>query len=122
MSNFINFTNHPSSKWSKEQTEAALALADKIIDVPFPDIDPMATKEEVIRLASVRLGEVLQMDPAVVLCQGEMTFVHNFVDLSRFENLEVVAACSSREASEVSLPDGSTKTVRTFKFRQFRAY
>ena len=36
---FINFSNHPSVRWSAEQTAAAIEFGD-IVDVPFPDVLP----------------------------------------------------------------------------------
>ena len=34
---FINFSNHPSVRWSAEQTAAAMKFGD-FVDVPFPDV------------------------------------------------------------------------------------
>ena len=41
---FVNLTNHPSAQWEPEQTEAALALAEQIEDVPFPIVPPEASE------------------------------------------------------------------------------
>ena len=35
---FINFSNHPSDRWSNEQKKAALNYGE-IIDIPFPSVD-----------------------------------------------------------------------------------
>jgi len=60
---FINISNHPSAGWSEEQREAAIALATardddgeiiaegKIVDIPFPSVDPAARWQQVYKLA-----------------------------------------------------------------------
>ncbi len=37
---FLNISNHPSDKWTEKQLNSALELADQIIDLPFPNINP----------------------------------------------------------------------------------
>ena len=46
---FINLSNHDSSKWSVKQIEEALKLSENglIIDIPFPNIDPELTSDEI---------------------------------------------------------------------------
>jgi len=47
----INHTNHPSSKWSEKQKEGF----DKIIDLPFPNISPTASDNEVWEIVKWRI-------------------------------------------------------------------
>ena len=45
---FINFTNHPSSSWSKEQIKAVREKYDsEIIDVSFPPVSASADESEI---------------------------------------------------------------------------
>lgn len=46
---FINVSNHPSSKWSQAQKDAA---GGEILDIPFPNINPRASTWEVEAMAS----------------------------------------------------------------------
>ena len=50
---FINLSNHDSSKWSVKQIEEALKLSENgpIIDIPFPNIDPELTSDEITKLS-----------------------------------------------------------------------
>ena len=58
---FINISNHPSSKWTEEQKRVANACGSqrkyfpddgghKIVDVPFPRIDPGYSSQDIINL------------------------------------------------------------------------
>jgi len=53
---FINVSNHPSSKWNKDQLEAARTLGGEVMDVQFPAVDPHWETWEVEREA-LRLFE-----------------------------------------------------------------
>ena len=47
---FINHTNHPSQYWSDAQLDAGRQYG-VIMDMPFPQIDPMASSAEISQLA-----------------------------------------------------------------------
>ncbi|MBK9404753.1 MAG: hypothetical protein IPN57_09505 [Ignavibacteria bacterium] len=40
MKYFLNISNHPSDKWGDKQLSTALELAEEIINLPFPNINP----------------------------------------------------------------------------------
>ena len=46
----INLTNHPSHLWDEKQMEASKAYG-KILDMPFPAIDPYADEGYIALLA-----------------------------------------------------------------------
>lgn len=112
----INFTNHPSSLWSGKQREAAAAYG-SILDLPFPEVDPQWTTREVVALAEAYLERIAAMEPAAVVCQGEMGLSFCVAEGLMRRGVLVLAACSRR----ICRQEGATKTV-VFEFEQFRAY
>ena len=46
---FINYTNHPSDKWSARQYDEACKYG-VIYDMPFPDINPGMDRESIIKM------------------------------------------------------------------------
>ena len=133
---FVNFSNHPSQKWSKEQLDAAVALGGIVVDVPFPVVPPTATCDDVRRLAEGEVAAILALvltsdpsHPIVVLVQGEMTLTFGIVAMlmdsvhsTHDRPIRCVAACSDRRTVEVVQPDGSTKKESVFAFVDFRDY
>ena len=118
---FINHTNHPSTRWSAEQISAARAYGE-IFDIAFPAINAKATAEEVRELVQKNFKMILELEPAVVLCQGEFNYTFSMVEQLKASGVKVVAATSERVAVEEILSDGSTRQISTFRFVQFREY
>ena len=56
----INLSNHPSSKWSKEQTEAALHYGE-IADLPFPVVAPEGDENYIAALADEYCNKVVEL-------------------------------------------------------------
>lgn len=120
-SSFINVSNHPSSKWSSAQVQAALALAENIIDVPFPNVPSTASTEDVKALAAEVAAKVPET-ASIALVQGEMTLTVSLVRQLQARGINVVAACSERRSVETVNPDGSVTKTAVFEFVQFRSY
>lgn len=118
---FVNFSNHPSNRWSEDQLAAARVYGE-IEDIPFPSISSSATAEEVLSLSKNAALGIIFMRPSMVLVQGEMTTVYAVVAALQAAGVPCCAACSDRVSEERVLPDGSTEKVSTFKFVQFREY
>lgn len=118
---FLNHTNHPSSKWGAEQISAAKIFGE-IVDFPFPNIPPQLDENEIKKIVSEKLREILKFSPAVVLCQGEFNYTFAMVTELKKNNIPVVAATSERIVSTVIEEDGSSKSVSTFRFVRFRNY
>jgi len=118
---FINFSNHPSDRWSAEQRDAAVELGGNIVDVPFPNIDPASSLDDVKRTALAYLDKIVNdtsEENYVIHVAGEMTFVYCFVSLCQSAGVLCVAATTERVVEEN--PDGS-KTSK-FRFVKFRPY
>lgn len=115
----INLSNHPSVNWSKEQTELAIAQFGSIKDMPFPNVPPDATTEQVCELAKSFL-EKIKNTPSVtaVHLMGEMTFIVALTRLLQLEGIKVV--CSTTERIVLEEKDG--KKTMQFQFCQFREY
>lgn len=118
---FINHTNHASAKWSAEQKLAAESYG-KIIDIPFPEVPPEFSSEEVGKIVLDNLKKILEIAPVAVLCQGEFSYTVAMVELLKKNKIPVMAATSERVVSEILETDGSTKRVSVFRFIRFREY
>ena len=118
---FVNHTNHASANWSAEQTAAAKSYG-KIVDLPFPEVPPNFTAEEVRQMVLKNLQAILELKPVAVLCQGEFNYTVAMVEELKKNKIPVMAATSERIVSEIVAEDGSTKKISTFKFVNFRSY
>lgn len=116
----LNLSNHPSVNWSKEQLEAAHVQYGGVVDMPFPQIRPEATTDEVMELAKAYSRKVILHTPSVstVHLMGEMTFVVALISLLQSEGIKVV--CSTTERKVLEEKDG--KKTMQFVFCRFRAY
>lgn len=124
---FINFSNHPSNKWSETQLQAAKELAEQVIDRPFPNIPSYWDMEEVLQKVDLEIAEIELMldkkgivDPndVIIMVQGEFVFTHAFVNACADIYVQCYAATSERKVVENA--DG-TKTVH-YQFIKFRSY
>ena len=117
---FLNLSNHSSDKWSKAQLDVARAYGE-VVDMPFPEIDPGATTEEIHRLAEEYAKEISSRYPdcdLTVHLMGEMTFCFRLVTLLHARGVRCVASTTQRKTSE--LPDGKKESI--FEFQAFREY
>ena len=114
---FINFSNHPSVRWSAEQTAAAIEFGD-IVDVPFPDVPAGADTAAVSALAA----RILDLRADVVLVQGEMSLSFAVAGRLQRNGVAVLCACSERVCETSVLDDGSTERRSVFRFVRFRRY
>lgn len=118
---FLNLSNHSSDKWNKAQLDAARAYGE-VVDMPFPEIDPGATTEEIHRLAEEYADRItssyLGRDLMTVHLMGEMTFTFRLVTLLHARGVRCVASTTQRKTSE--LPDGTKESI--FEFQAFREY
>ena len=132
---FLNISNHPSDKWGDKQRNSALEMAEEIIDLPFPNINPdwdtvryshISSLENLIKPFNKRDSEKSLKDfplyhnnqNTVVMIQGEMCYTHYLVNTLQKEGYTVV--CATTERNTVENADG-TKTVK-FEFCRFRNY
>lgn len=123
---FINLSNHDSSKWSVKQIEEALKLSENgpIIDIPFPNIDPELTSDEITKLSCKYFNQIIdlineyEVDNAFIHVMGEMTFTFNIVNL--FMNNGYICYASTTKRNVIEKEDGTK--ISTFDFVQFRQY
>ncbi|GHV37276.1 hypothetical protein FACS1894187_13590 [Synergistales bacterium] len=117
----INFTNHPSAKWTAEQLTAANVYGE-IRDIPFPEVDPDGRETYISELADKYVAQIMAFDPNAVLCQGEMTLAFAVAARLVEFNVTTLAACSKREVSENIGANGETVKHAEFRFIRFRKY
>lgn len=113
---FINFTNHPSEFWDQTQIEESLKYGD-IIDLPFPNVDPAATENEVLQLGQEMVEKIVSYKPSCVLAQGEFSLCFYVINQLLKQNIKVVTACSERNTVE---KDGLK--ISKFAFVKYREY
>ena len=117
----INLSNHPSANWSAEQKQAAEQQFGKIVDLPFPTVDPDGDEEYIETLANEYCGKVLEcakIQSITVHLMGEMTFTFALLQKLIFHGIPCVASTTRRET--VEYPDGRKESF--FKFVKFRCY
>lgn len=117
---FLNFTNHPSSNWTKKQLQEAQKYGE-IVDLPFPQVEPEYTKDIVYDLAEKFAKQIIKQKPDCVLCQGEFCLSFCVIEKLKKYGIKVVAACSKREVEEIVI-DTETRKNSRFVFVQFREY
>ena len=118
---FINFSNHPSSRWGDKQRNVAEAYG-PICDLPFPPIGSLLSEDEVLDQVRNYRDQIIQMHPAAVMCQGEFTFTFALVQELLKAGITCVSACIERNVEEHIEKNGTTKKKVTFQFVKFREY
>lgn len=113
----LNLSNHPSPTWPEAQMQAAMEQYGSVQDMPFPNISPDATADEVRRLAEQYEVKVRQADPAAVHLMGEMTFTFALVQRLQAIGIPCLASTTERIAEE-----REGQKIVTFRFVQFRNY
>lgn len=111
----LNLSNHPSASWSPAQIAAA---GGKVIDLPFPAVDPAGDETYIAQLATEYYNKILEMqDVTTVHLMGEMNFTFALVTLLKARGIKCVASTTKRETVE----EGGVK-VSKFNFVRFRVY
>ena len=121
----INLSNHSQTKWDSRQIKAAENKYGNVLDMPFPNIDPSYSTEEVYELVKKYYFKIVKifddcandLTNKVVHIQGEFTFVFQLVSLLKESDIICVASTSNRMISE----EGNKKIIE-FNFVQFRMY
>ncbi len=118
---FINYSNHPSDRWSKEQYEAALQYGE-VVDIPFKNVSPSDTKEDIQQMAKDEAEKIASQKPAAVLCVGDFSLTFALVTELKRRNIKVLSSCTVRETKETVNENGETVKTAVFKFMGFREY
>ncbi len=119
----LNLSNHPVENWSEKQITEAEKLYGKIIDLPFPQIDPTADENEIEKLSMKYLQLCAQMlrgskdETNAVHLMGELTFTFSLANKLLTEGITVVASTTERNSVEIN-----GKKITEFQFVKFRKY
>ena len=118
----INLSNHPSKYWSEQQLALACERWGRVVDMPFPAIDPTSDTVAVQQLATEyckRCVEVLggTTEASAVHLMGEMVFCYSLVIMLKAAGIPVVASTTERSVRYV----GDIKET-IFVFVTFREY
>lgn len=129
---FINMTNHPVSKWNKDQVDVAslgMEVGYQVIydfSQVMPQVDPEANTCEVEdvgdELIQKLISQVGKLKGTNILVQGEYTLTFYLVLKLTELGAKCFTATTKREVVENKMPDGSVKKESIFKFVQFRQY
>lgn len=116
----LNLTNHPSSTWSQAQKDAAIKQFGGILDMPFPQIDPEASLEEVQALAIETFEKIagMKISELAVLVTGEFNFCYCILTILERERVAAYATTSERIASVSE----KGERIPIYLFKQFRPY
>ena len=126
----INLSNHPAYKiendkeicvWDEKQMKTVSEYGE-IVDLPFPNIPPEYTTEEVQSLALEYLQKcetlILPGEKSAVHVTGEVTFCFILIQMLLKKGYKCMAATSERNVTE---GENGEKIVK-FKFKHFREY
>lgn len=124
MKKLLVISNHPPEKWEDEQKKEW----DEIEFIPFPEVDPQASRDEVFEMARIFFLNVvkpyLDSDKDLFVClQGEFTFFFEFcLCLSKYPAYakKFVFPTTRRVVEEQRNSDGSISKVYKFKFVRWR--
>ncbi len=117
----LNLSNHPIASWTDEQIQKAQQQYGEIVDLPFPQIAPYATENDIQQLAQEYLKKVQTFgtpDQLAIHIMGEMNFTFALVEKLKTQGYTCVASTTERIVKQ--LPDNQKLTE--FHFVQFRRY
>ena len=124
----INFTNHPSDKWTDDQKNCAIELYGAVKDLPFPAVPTSARAPEVIAMADGIIDKILEMkaesseaEAFAVMAQGESTLTYAVVSRLKGMGITAVSAVSERDVTE-QVENGEVRKTAIFRFAGFREY
>ena len=111
----LNLSNHPSASWTEPQLTAA---GGKVIDLPFPQVDPDGDETYIEQLAQEYYDKIVKMkDIETVHIMGEMNFTYSLVNKLKNNGFRCVASTTKRETVE----ENGVK-ISKFNFVRFREY
>lgn len=114
----LNLSNHPSSFWKKNQMDAAKEKYQSVQDLPFPQIPPDTSDEELDKLVDEYFNKIRNINPSAVHLMGELTFTYRLVNRLKEVGIPCIASTTQRMASE----DENGKKTSVFSFVRFRPY
>lgn len=116
----INLSNHPSSSWTAEQLTAAKAFGE-LIDMPFPQVAPDATADDIKTLAEAQVAAIMKQaetHTVTVHVMGEMSLIYRIVRMLSERGIRCVCSTSYRVVKD----QGDGRRLVEFNFNSFRDY
>jgi len=113
---FVNISNHPSDRWPTKQLAAAREYADRIVDIPFPQVEPDMDTAQVQALADEVIAK-LPPGAVAAMVSGEFVLTTTLVKQLQRHGVTCLAATTRRQVRE----RGNEK-ITVFDFVQFREY
>lgn len=113
----LNLSNHSSTNWPQNQMQAAIAQYGTVQDLPFPQINPEWTSDQVLQLAEEYEIKIRKINPSAVHIMGELIFTFMLVNKLTSIGIPCVASTTKRNVKE---EDG--KKTSAFEFVRFRSY
>jgi len=116
----INFSNHPSQKWSEKQLQEARKFGE-IIDLPFPDVDPNYNESEINQISIQYIQKIIDIshqETCTVHIMGEMTLTFTIINKLKNLNYSCIASTTKRSVNWLKQNEKSAH----FSFVRFREY
>ncbi len=119
----INLSNHPVVTWSDEQIKTAEKQFGKIMDLPFPKINPKLNEKEVENIADDYFDRIISIlkeskdNANAVHVMGELNFT--FIIVTKLLEKGIVCIVSTTERNTKEL---GNKKLTVFNFVRFREY
>lgn len=101
--------------------EAARRLASPILDVAFPEVDPLAPPAAIVETATETARQLFAMAARAAVVQGEMTLTYALVRILEEHSVACYAATTARTVEEITVGGATVKKSR-FEFAAFRRY
>jgi CRISPR-associated protein Csx16 len=114
---FVNLSNHPSRDWECAQTASALALAERVEDLAFPNVPPEACEQDLPALAEACVAGI-PAGTTHALVQGEFTLAFEIVRRLQERGVTCLAATTERQVEDA----GAGRKTSNFRFVRFRRY
>lgn len=119
----INLSNHPVENWSHKQLTEAKNLFGQVQDLPFPQINTIASEDEIKVIANKYTNicmeklSLSQNEINAVHIMGELTFTFALVKKLLKQGIICVASTTERNSIETG-----GKKITEFRFVRFREY
>ncbi len=113
----LNLSNHPSNIWPENQLQQAVQLYHAVTDLPFPQIEPAISSDQLEMLVEEYELLVRKANPNTVHIMGELTFTYRLVNRLKAIGIPCIASTTERKA----IIENNIKTSQ-FQFVQFRDY
>lgn len=119
----INLSNHPYETWDEKQKQTAITEFGNVNDLIFPDVDPLANTDDIVRLAAKYYDECkYKLENSSdkinsVHISGESCFLFQFVTIAKAQGVHCICSTTRR----LVINKGNKKTS-IFQFVKFRNY